>query len=175
MIVTSQNLVNINANNDNTYENKKPFGGKIKIVRQQLDQLDLGKHCREYPIKKFLDAPENNREIVLISIKFPNRRLDEMAQEIKLESNLSFSDTNVFVKGEFCLDHRNNFTCFDADERQEIMTEIFEKEIDFKAYMDSGNIEEHMSLHKRNTVKELQIVMRKYNNKLYWAFLFGGW
>ena len=63
---------------------------------------------------------------------------------------------------------------FDADERQDIMSELFEAQIDFKYYTAAGIIAGHFPLHKRNTVKELQDIMTKYHNKLIWTFLVGG-
>ena len=48
---------------------------------------------------------------------------------------------------------------FDADERQEIIEEIFEKEMDMKYYASVGIIHQHFPLHKRNTVDEIQKLM----------------
>lgn len=88
--------------------------------------MGLLEHTKEYPIDKFLDA-DKNRQLVLLSIKFPNKMMDEKADELKLEANLCLSFTNIYVKGEFSKQYRDNFTCFDADERQEIILEIFEQ------------------------------------------------
>lgn len=110
---------------------------------------------KEYPIDKYFDPPENRRQYVLISIKFPNEMLDRKAHEMNISANLCNTFSHVYVKGDFSLHHRDSFMCFDADERQDIISEIFEEQIDFKYYLNSQIIESHFPLHKRDVVKEL--------------------
>ena len=53
----------------------------------------------------------------------PEDIMNEKADELGIETTLSFNHTSVFVKAPFSKDHPNCFNVFDADERQEAIEE----------------------------------------------------
>jgi len=57
--------------------------------------------------------------------------MDEMAEKIGISANLCNTSCATYVKGEFSLNNMDDFMTFDADERQEIIGEIFEDQINF--------------------------------------------
>ena len=67
--------------------------------------------------------------------------MDDKADELGVETTLSFSHTDVFVKAPFNKEHSQSFLVFDADERQEAIEEYIGQEIDFDYFKTSGIIE----------------------------------
>ena len=66
---------------------------------------------------------ETKKETVFISIKMPESLMNEQADELGVETTLSFMHTDVFVKAPYNKDHAGSFLVFDADERQEAIEE----------------------------------------------------
>jgi len=78
--------------------------------------------------------------------------MNEKADELGIETTLSFMHSDVFVKAPYSKDHPEAFNVFDADERQEAIEEYIGQEIDFDYYKTSGIIEQNYMLHKKDTV-----------------------
>ena len=92
--------------------------------------------------------------------------MNEMAHELKVETTLSFLHTDIFVKAPFNKNMLHSFNQFDADEKLEAIEEFLGKEIDFDYFTNSGIIEQHFLLHKRNTVKEIMSSFNHYKWRL---------
>ena len=92
--------------------------------------------------------------------------MNEMADELKLDTTLAFSHTDMFVKAPFDKKMASSFTAFDADERLETIEEYLSKEIDFDYFSATGIIEHHFLLHKNETILEIQESFEKYRWKL---------
>lgn len=103
-------------------------------------------------IRESEEDEEVKKEKVFISIQMPEDLMNEKADELGVETSLSYLHTDVFVKAPYNKDHPHSFCMFDADERQEAIEEYIGQEIDFDYYKTSGIIEEHYMLHKRDTV-----------------------
>ena len=64
-----------------------------------------------------------------------------MGEELEIETTLSYSFTNIFVKSPYKKNLPYCFNAFDADEKLEAMEEYLSKEIDFEYYKNAGIIE----------------------------------
>ena len=60
---------------------------------------------------------QQSRQVVLISVKFPQQMLDETADALNLDVNLNFSITSNYVKESFLEDYQHHYISFDADEK----------------------------------------------------------
>jgi hypothetical protein len=79
--------------------------------------------------------PETGLHQVLISIKIPQKTLDEVATEIGLEASLTYPFAAHFVKAKFESKFQKFFNMFDATEKVELIVTFLEREIDF-AYFE---------------------------------------
>lgn len=75
------------------------------------------------PIRETEEDEETQKEKVFISIKMPEKIMNEKADELGIETTLSFNHTDVFVKAPYNKDYPEAFNVFDADERQEAIEE----------------------------------------------------
>ena len=140
---------------------------------EQLTELKLEKHTHVF-YKNAEDSDDESKEIVLITITVPDEILNEEAEKAEIETTLSFSFTNVFVKANFKDKMSHCFNKFDADEKLTVVEDYLGTQIDFEYYMMTGIIDQHFPLHKKNEIEEIQECFAKYKNKLIRAFLFGG-
>jgi|TARA_B110001450_G_scaffold256022_1_gene285135 hypothetical protein len=82
--------------------------------------------CYELYYKDIRDCEEDEetkKQKVFISIQMPEEMMNEKADELGIETTLSFNHTDVFVKAPYNKDHPHSFNMFDADERQEAIEE----------------------------------------------------
>jgi hypothetical protein len=78
-----------------------------------------------------------------------------MAEEMQVETTLTYSFTHIFVKAPFKAAMDSCFNKFDADEKLTVIEEYLGKQIDFEYYMMTGIIEQHFPLHKKNEIEEI--------------------
>lgn len=119
--------------------------------------------------------PDKTKETVYLNIKFPDYILNEMGDKLGIETTLSYSFTNLFIKAEYKKHLPYCFNAFDADEVLEAMEEYLKQEIDFEYYMSSGIIESHFMLHKKEQIKHIQESMDKFRRKLIKNFYTPKW
>lgn len=80
------------------------------------------KDCYEIftqPCKGTAEDEETKKEIVYISIKMPQKLMNETADKLGVETTLSFNHTDVFVKCPYNKKVPFSFNVFDADEKLE--------------------------------------------------------
>ena len=93
-----------------------------------------------------------------LAIRIPMKRLDQMAEKLRIQISLTLPQTNLIVKAPFDLKSIGYFNSFFATEKQEGMLELLREEIDFDEYMADGVIQGHFPLHKRKYIdKTIQI------------------
>ena len=81
--------------------------------------------------------------------------MNEMGDELKIETTLAYTHTDIFVKAPFNNNMATSFVVFDADERLECIEEYLSKEIDFDYFTKVGIVENHFLLHKSDTISEI--------------------
>ena len=62
--------------------------------------MKLKDHCHVF-YKNCEDEDDPSKEIILISITVPDDILNEMGEEMEIETTLSYSFTNIFVKAKY--------------------------------------------------------------------------
>lgn len=106
--------------------------------------------CYEVYTKDKTETEEDiqtQAQTVWISIKMPEKIMNETADELGVETTLSLNHSDVFVKAPYNKKVPHSFIVFDADERLEAIEEYLGQEIDFDYFMTSGIIESHYMLH----------------------------
>ena len=151
-----------------TSESKVNKGKKILILNQ-LEQLGLKEGSDV--ICYYLEPDDNGVQKVLISIRVPEKQLLETADRIKIDASLTQMDSTVFIKTGFDNKLRFCFNTFEAAERQEIIEEFLQEEIDFPYFIKSKVIESHYHLHKRQTIKQIHYCLNYYFVRLMKGFL----
>lgn len=157
MIITSQTNVN---------------DGKVQIIMEQLKQLELDIQCQVYNMP-YPGSSDQKKEKVLISVKIPEKLIQNWAHKLKIETPLTLNQTQVFVKAPFNKNFSQKFNQFDSTGRIEIITEILKQEIDFDYYQQQGIIESHFPLHKAQTVEAIQASLDHFRFRLTLGFLNG--
>ena len=147
--------------------------GKTELLLEQLQELHLRETTETFKIDAE-DKKDPSKKLILISIKFPDSILNPAAEALGIETTLSYSQTQVFVKAPYCDKMKRRFVKFDADEKVETIQEYLGREIDFEYYLMTGTIEQHFPLHQKNDVRQIQECFAKYKRKLIFAFLTGG-
>ena len=140
---------------------------------EQLTELDLADFTDTFEIDA-QDEHDESKVIILISITVPDDILNREAENMEIETTLTYSFTNVFVKANYKNDLVHCFNKFDADEKLTVVEDYLGTQIDFEYYMMTGIIDQHFPLHKKNEIEDIQKCFGKYKNKLIRAFLFGG-
>lgn len=103
------------------------------------------------------DDDDPSKRTILISITVPDEMLNEKADELgNIETSLTYTFTNIFVKANFRQDMCKFFNKFDGDEKLTIIEEFLGEQIDFEYYLMTGIIDEHFPLHKKDEIKEIQ-------------------
>ena len=74
---------------------------------------------------------------------------------MEIETTLSYSFTNIFVKAMFKEKMDYCFNKFDADEKLTVIEDYLGTQIDFEYYMMTGIIDQHFPLHKKNEIEEI--------------------
>jgi hypothetical protein len=74
-------------------------------------------------MRKSLEDEETKKETVYISIKMPERLMNETADKLGVETTLTFNHTDVFVKCPYNKYVPFSFNVFDADEKLECIEE----------------------------------------------------
>ena len=123
-----------------------------------------------------VDKPDSKKgeQQVFISIRIPQKTIDEIASNHKLKSSLTDPNFSIFIETDFKLNQEKYFNAFDSKTRNEAIIEFLRLEIDFEYYSASGIIEQHFPLHKRNTIGDMQKSLWNIISRLKFGFLFGG-
>jgi hypothetical protein len=101
--------------------------------------------------------------------------MNEKADELGVETTLSFNHNDVFVKAPYNKKMPFAFNVFDADERLEAIEEKLGEEIDFDYYRTSGIIDENYMLHKRETVTQILDSFNHYKWRLIKGMITGSY
>jgi hypothetical protein len=118
-----------------------------------LKDLNLVKD-KDYFIfkRKAGDDDDESKCYVLISITIPDKFLNEHGEKLGIETTLTYTFTNIFVKGAYNDKLKHCFNKFDGDEKLTIIEDFLGAKIDFEYYLMTGVIEDHFPLHKKNEV-----------------------
>jgi len=92
---------------------------------------------------------DKTKTTVYINIQIPDHIMNAVGSDLGIETTLSYSFTDVFVKAPYDQNYNNCFNKFDADEKYEAIEAYLGKEIDFQYYRSANIIENCYTLHKR--------------------------
>lgn len=93
---------------------------------EQLEELGLLPYTDVFKLNAE-DDDDDQKQTVLISITVPDKILNQMAEEMQVETTLTYSFTHIFVKAPFKTAMDCCFNKFDADEKLTVIEEYLGK------------------------------------------------
>lgn len=148
----------------NKEDSKENYVNQFPFVKDEFDYYNFFT-CKGK--KKFL----RKKKLCAISIKIPNDMLLDKADEMKIETPISQSWYDFFVKAPYNKLKYRNYNSFSATENQKIIMDgILSRELNFRELLSTGVIIDHFPLHKRKLIQKMQFSFDHYYKNLRQGF-----